>query len=167
MRDPRLWIEKSRLGDWEGDTLIGKGRKSALLSLIERKSLYTILVKLEGKNASDLADKLIGATTQLKKHLLTLTLDNGKEFAEHERIAETLNLKVYFAHPYSSWERGINENTNGLVRQYFPKGTDFNEVSDEEIQRVADKLNYRPRKTRGYQSPNKLFLGQPDDLLAA
>ena len=96
-----------------------------------------------------------------------MTLDNGKEFAAHERIAESLELKVYFAHPYSSWERGINENTNGLVRQYFPKRTDFNQVTDQEIQAVADKLNLRPRKTRGFQSPNQLFLGQSDDLLAA
>lgn len=158
---------KSRLGDWEGDTIIGKGHQSALLSLVERKSLYTILVKLSGRNASDLADKLIAATESLKDSLLTLTLDNGKEFAAHERIAESLALKVYFAHPYCSWERGINENTNGLVRQYFPKRTDFNQVTDQEIQAVADKLNLRPRKTRGFQSPNQLFLGQSDDLLAA
>ncbi len=164
---PSIVDHKSRLGDWEGDTIIGKGHQSALLSLVERKSLYTILVKLCGRNASDLADKLIAATEHLKDWLLTLTLDNGKEFAAHERIAESLELKVYFAHPYSSWERGINENTNGLVRQYFPKGTDFNQVADQEIQAVADKLNLRPRKTRGYQSPNQLFLRQTDDLLAA
>lgn len=164
---PAIVDRKSRLGDWEGDTIIGKGHQSALLSLVERKSLYTILVKRSGRSASDLADQLIAATEGFKDQLLTLTLDNGKEFAAHERSAETLELKVYFAHPYSSWERGINENTNGLVRQYFPKGTDFNSISDAEVYAVADKLNRRPRKTRGYQSPNQLFLGQSYDLLAA
>lgn len=91
----------------------------------------------------------------------------GLEFAEHETIADGLGAAIYFAHPYASWERGINENTNGLIRQYFPKGTDFNEVTDEQVKAVMDKLNNRPRRTRGCRSPNELFKGQRVDLLAA
>ena len=97
----------------------------------------------------------------------TITFDNGLEFAEHEQIAQGLGADVYFAHPYASWERGINENTNGLIRQYFPKGTDFNDVTDEQIECVMARLNNRPRATRNHCSPNELFMGQRVDLLAA
>ena len=103
----------------------------------------------------------------LKDKVHTITFDNGMEFAEHETIAKRLDADIYFAHPYSSWERGINENTNGLIRQYFPKGTDFNQITDDDVQWVMDRLNNRPRKTRGCQSPNELFMGQRVDLLAA
>lgn len=99
--------------------------------------------------------------------LHSITYDNGLEFAKHERVSEALELDTYFAHPYSSWERGINENTNGLIRQYFSKGTDFNDVTEEEIQHVMDRLNSRPRKTRGGKQPIELFLGKFVDLLAA
>ena len=102
-----------------------------------------------------------------KEKVKTLTFDNGKEFAAHRLIENRLDAPVYFAHPYSSWERGTNENMNGLIRQYFPKGTDFNRVTDQEIQRVMNRLNHRPRKTRGYKTPIELFLGQPVNLLAA
>jgi IS30 family transposase len=99
--------------------------------------------------------------------VIAVTLDNGKEFAQHERIAKELDADVYFAHPYSSWERGINENTNGLLRRYFPKGTDFMTLKDKEIQAVVDKLNHRPRKTRGFKTPHELFTGQSEILVAA
>jgi transposase, IS30 family len=164
---PAVVDRKNRLGDWEGDTIIGKGRKSALLTLVERKSLYTLIVKLTSRSATELADKLILTMKRLKVVLKTLTVDNGKEFADHKTIAEQLGAEVYFAHPYSSWERGINENTNGLIRQYFPKGTDFNGLDERDIQHVMDKLNNRPRKTRNYKTPNEIFLGQSVDLLAA
>lgn len=164
---PKIVEKKARLGDWEGDTIIGKGRKSALLTLVERKSLYTIIVKIKGKHAEPLADALIDYVRNENILLHTLTVDNGLEFAAHQRIADELEIDVYFAHAYASWERGINENTNGLIRQYFPKGTDFDKISDEEIQMVMDKLNHRPRKTRGGKSPNEIFLGQSIDLLAA
>jgi IS30 family transposase len=159
--------QKLRIGDWEGDTVMGKGRKSALLTMVERKTLYTIIVKLNGKHADLLADAAIKALRPLKDRIKTITLDNGLEFAEHERIAKSLNADIFFAHPYYSWERGINENTNGLIRQYFPKGTDFRSVTDNEIKQVMDKLNNRPRKTRGSRSPNELFRGLRKDLLAA
>jgi IS30 family transposase len=164
---PAIVEARHRIGDWEGDTIIGKGRKSALLTMVERKSLYTIIVKLQSRNAMELADKLTTAMKTIKKKVKTITFDNGKEFAEHKQISKTLNANVYFAHPYSSWERGINENTNGLIRQYFPKDTDFNTVTEKEIQRVMVRLNTRPRKTRAFKAPVELFMGKQIDLLAA
>ena len=164
---PAIVEARRRIGDWEGDTIIGKGRKSALLTLVERKSLYTVMVKLSSRNAMELADKLTAAMKTLKRKITTITFDNGKEFAEHKTISKKLNADVYFAHPYSSWERGTNENTNGLIRQYFPKGTDFNTVTEQDIKLVMDRLNTRPRKTRNYKAPIELFMGQRVDLLAA
>ena len=111
--------DKKRIGDWEGDTIIGK----------ERKTLCTVIVKLTGKNANDFADKAINVLKPMAESIHTITYDNALESAEHERMAKELKAKIYFAHPYSSWEKGINENTNGLIRQYFPKGTDFNQVT--------------------------------------
>lgn len=164
---PAVVERRVRIGDWEGDTVIGKWRRSALLTLVERKTLYTRIVRLKNRDATELADKLTGAMRRFKDRVKTLTFDNGKEFAAHRIIASRLSTRVYFAHPYSSWERGTNENMNGLIRQYFPKGTDFNRVTDQEIERVMNRLNHRPRKTRGYKTPTELFLGQPVDLLAA
>lgn len=164
---PAVVDSRSRIGDWEGDTIMGKGRKSALLTMVERKTLYTVIVRLTGKRADLLAESALECMKNLKSKVKTITFDNGLEFAEHEKIAKGLGADVYFAHPYASWERGTNENTNGLIRQYFPKGTDFNEVTDEQVQAVMDRINNRPRKTRGCRSPNELFTGQRVDLLAA
>jgi IS30 family transposase len=164
---PLVVERRSRIGDWEGDTVIGKGRQSALLTLVERKTLYTVIARLRGKQADLLAKAAVKVMKPMADRLHTLTLDNGLEFAQHEQIARELKANIYFAHPYASWERGINENTNGLIRQYFPKGTDFNQVSDADIAHVMERLNNRPRKSRGCCSPNELFLGQRVDLLAA
>ena len=164
---PAVVDRRNRLGDWEGDTVIGKGRKSALLTMVERKTLYTVIIRLTGKRADLLAQAAIEGMKHLKDQVKTITLDNGLEFAGHEMIAKSLEADIYFAHPYASWERGINENTNGLIRQYFPKGTDFNEVTDEQIEHVMNRLNNRPRATRGKRSPNELFKGLRVDLLAA
>ena len=164
---PPVVDRRNRIGDWEGDTIMGKGRKSALLTMVERKTLYTVIVRLTGKRADLLAEAAIANMKSLKSKVKTITFDNGLEFAEHERIAEELEADVYFDHPYASWERGINENTNGLIRQYFPKGTDFNQVTDEQVKFVMARLNNRPRKTRGGRSPSELFMGQRVDLLAA
>ena len=164
---PGIVESRSRIGDWEGDTIMGKGRKSALLTMVERKTLYTVIVRLTGKRADLLAKAAIAGMSDLKEKVLTITLDNGLEFARHAEIAEGLDADIFFARPYASWQRGTNENTNGLIRQYFPKGTDFNQVSDDEIRWVMDRLNNRPRKTRGGHSPNELFMGQRVDLLAA
>lgn len=164
---PAVVNRRNRVGDWEGDTIVGKGRKSALLTLVERKTLYTIIVGLKGKNADSLAEAAIHTMSHLKEKVKTITFDNGLEFAAHEKIAQGLDTKVYFAHPYASWERGINENTNGLIRQYFPKDTDFNQVTKGEIEFVMDRLNNRPRATRNGRSPNEMFMGLQVDLLAA
>ncbi len=164
---PTVVDRRNRIGDWEGDTIMGKGRKSALLTLVERKTLYAVMVRLTGKRADLLAEAAVINMKGIAGKVKTITFDNGLEFAEHERIAEGLKADIYFAHPYASWERGINENTNGLIRQYFPKGTDFNRVSDEQVRFVMERLNNRPRKTRGNRSPNELFMGQRVDLLAA
>lgn len=164
---PLVVENRCRIGDWEGDTVMGKGRKSALLTMVERKTLYTVIVRLTGKRADLLAEAAVIGMEDLKSKVKTITFDNGLEFAEHEEIAKGLGADIYFAHPYASWERGTNENTNGLIRQYFPKGTDFNEVTDEEVKAVMDRLNNRPRKTRGCRSPNELFMRQRVDLLAA
>lgn len=164
---PAVVDNRNRIGDWEGDTVIGKGRKSALLTLVERKTLYTVIIKLTGKRADLLADAAIEGLGPIKDRIKTITLDNGLEFAAHETIASALEADIYFAHPYASWERGINENTNGLIRQYFPKTTDFNDVSNEEIANVMNRLNNRPRASRGGRSPNELFMGQRVNLLAA
>jgi IS30 family transposase len=164
---PAIVDTKSRIGDWEGDTVIGKGRKNAFVTLVERKTLFTVVKRIESKHADMTADAIIESVRELKDSVLTITFDNGKEFAQHERIGQELEADIYFAHPYSSWERGINENTNGLLRRYFPKGTDFMALSEHEIQAAVDKLNHRPRKTRGYKTPHELFTGQPEKLVAA
>ena len=164
---PLVVDQRCRIGDWEGDTIIGKNRQSALLTLVERKTLYTIIVKISGKKADVLADNMIESVSPIMDRFKTLTLDNGLDFSDHERLAKSLSLRVYFAHPYSSWERGINENTNGLIRQYFPKGMDLNEVTQEQIEFVMDRLNNRPRASRGNKSPNELFMRLRVDLLAA
>jgi len=164
---PAIVDSRSRIGDWEGDTVIGKNHKSAIYTLVDRKSLYTVIVKLNGKNATELVDKTLKVLEPMSSKIHTITYDNGLEFAEHERMAKALDVDIYFAHPYSSWERGINENTNGLIRQYFPKGTDFNKVTNSQIEFVMERLNTRPRKTRGGKQPVELFLGKAIDLLTA
>lgn len=164
---PAIVEKRSRIGDWEGDTIIGKGRKGALLTMVERKTLYTVIERLTGKRSDLLAKAAVDGMRHLKSKVKTITFDNGLEFSHHAEIGEGLGADIYFAHPYASWERGTNENTNGLIRQYFPKGTDFNQVTDEQIKQVMERLNNRPRKTRGCRSPNELFMGQRVDLLAA
>ncbi|MDX8001186.1 IS30 family transposase [Xenorhabdus sp. Reich] len=162
---PKCVDKKQRIGDWEGDTIVGKDHKSALLTLVERKSLFTVIVKLEDKTAEGVAKAATRHLSLIKNKVKTMTFDNGLEFSEHELISKNLETKIYFAHPYSPWERGINENMNGLIRDYFPKGTDFNKVSEREVNLVANRLNNRPRKTRDYKTPNELFNGIPTHLL--
>lgn len=152
--------QRKRLGDWEVDTLVGKGHRGALVSLVERKSRYTLLQPVSQRLANLVADATISVLQPFADLVHTITGDNGKEFAEHVRIAETLKANFYFAHPYSAWERGTNENTNGLVRQYFPKKTDFSKVTLSETKRIVDKLNQRPRKCLDFKSPFEVFFNQ-------
>jgi IS30 family transposase len=152
--------QRERLGDWEVDTLVGKGHRGALVSLVERKSRYTLLQPVTQRLANLVADATISLLQPFVDFVLTITGDNGKEFAEHLRIAETLKANFYFAHPYSAWERGTNENTNGLVRQYLPKKTDFSKVTLSETKCIVDKLNHRPRKCLDFKSPFEVFFYQ-------
>lgn len=153
--------QRERLGDWEIDTLIGTGHQGALVSLVERKSRYTLLQPVSQRQAHLVADATISLLQPFAAVVHTITGDNGKEFAEHVRIAETLKACFYFAHPYSAWERGTNENTNGLVRQYFPKKTDFSLVTLSETKVAEDRLNQRPRKCLDFQTPFEVFFSQP------
>ncbi len=155
---PAIVAEKVRLGDWECDTVIGADRKSVLITLVDRSTLFTVSEKIPRKTARNVSNAMIRMLRPFKDKVLTLTFDNGSEFIEHERVGRALNATTYFAAPYASWERGINENTNGLLRQFFPKGTDFRDISKKEVQEAVDHLNNRPRKTRGYLTPTFLFL---------
>lgn len=157
---PQIVASKSRFGDWEADTIVGARHKGGILSVVERKSKLTRLRKLATKGAAEMKDNAIGLLAPLAARVHTITVDNGKEFCEHELIAAGLQARLYFAHPYSSWERGLNENTNGLVRQYFPKKYEFARISDQGLQQVEDLLNNRPRKTLGYRTPNEVFFKQ-------
>ena len=149
--------EKSRIGDWEIDTVIGKGLSYALMTIVERATQFTLSAQLQGKSAEEVTAATIALLTPYRAALHTITADNGKEFAYHEQITAALGTIVYFAHPYHSWERGLNESTNGLLRQYWPKCTDFRQVNQEEVSTVITKLNNRPRKTLGYKTPAQLM----------
>lgn len=162
---PPVVAEKSRIGDWEADTIIGKGQQQALVSLTERKSKFILLKKVERKTDALVKAAIIGLLKPYADKLKTITSDNGKEFAAHEAIAREIGADFYFAHPYASWERGLNENSNGLVRQYFPKGCDFTAITDMAVDQVMERLNHRPRKTLGYQTPNQVFFNLPDVAL--
>lgn len=157
---PKIVASKSRFGDWEADTIVGARHKGGILSAVERKSKLTRLRKLATKSAAEMKDNSIALLAPLAAKVHTITVDNGKEFCEHELIAAGLQARIYFAHPYASWERGLNENTNGLVRQYFPKKFEFNRITDKDLQQVEDLLNNRPRKTLGYRTPNEVFFKQ-------
>jgi IS30 family transposase len=155
---PQIVNSKRRYGDWEGDTVVSPGRRSGIVTMVERKSQY---LRMRKTNSLKSADTMRSACRGLKDLPVslrrTMTLDNGKEFAEHHRLTDKLGTDVYFADPYASWQRGLNENTNGLLRQFFPKGTDFSRVSHNELARVERLLNERPRKSLGYKTPDEVF----------
>jgi transposase, IS30 family len=157
---PQIVASKRRYGDWEADTIIGAHHRGGILSAVERKSKLTRLHKLATKAAAEMKDQTIALLAPLAARVHTITVDNGKEFCEHEQIASGLQARIFFAHPYASWERGLNENTNGLVRQYFPKKLEFATITDQDLQQVEDLLNNRPRKTLGYRTPNEVFFKQ-------
>jgi transposase, IS30 family len=144
---------RERLGDLEVDLMIGKGHQGALLTINDRVSGLLILERLQGKTADEVTAAIIARLKPYKEQLNTITSDNGKEFAGHIEIASELNIDFYFARPYHSWERGSNENLNGLIRQYIPKTTNINELDDGFIRKVETALNNRPRKRHGYLSP--------------
>jgi len=161
---PKVVDERSRMGDWEGDTIIGKGHSGAIVSLVDRLSRYTLLHQLPGKQAVPVRDAIIHLLMPFKARALTITFDNGLEFAKHEDITKALDVDIYFAHPYHSWERGLNENTNGLVRQYAPKNKTFDHVDDNLIDMIAYQLNHRPRKSLGFKTPYEVFFNTSQRL---
>lgn len=154
---------KSRIGDWEIDTVIGKGHSGALVTIVERVTKFTVSTRVNSKSAQDVTRATIALLAPFKAAVHTITADNGKEFSYHEEISKALAADVYFAHPYSSWERGLNENTNGLIRQYFPKSTNFKTVSKSSVAKAINRLNARPRMDLGFQTPKKLM----EDHMAA
>jgi len=157
---PAVVDTRNRLGDWEADTIIGKAHKQAIVSMTERKSGLALIYKVDRRTKGNTEKAMKRLLSPVSDQVYTITSDNGKEFANHEQIAKRLKCDFYFAHPYSSYERGTNENTNGLIRQYFPKNRDFRTITDKEIIHAMKRLNNRPRKRLGYKTPNEVFFGE-------
>ncbi len=155
---PAIVETRKRFGDWEGDTLEGAKGKGALATHVERRSRYLLAAKLEDKKAATMNAQSIASFLKLPiSRRKTLTVDNGKEFSQFKELEAKTGLNVYFADPYAAWQRGTNENTNGLIRFYFPKGTDFHAVTEEKLNEIVEKLNHRPRKCLNYQTPHDVF----------
>ena len=155
---PKIVDLKERIGDWETDTVIGKNHKGALVTAVERKSKFTCIRYVPYKRADLVAKALIDMLSPFQNKVHTITTDNGKEFAQHLKISDELKADVYFAHPYHSWERGLNENTNGLIRQYFPKNYSFHNITNGDVIKVQNQLNMRPRKALNFKTPLEEFL---------
>ena len=154
---PEIVDKRERIGDWEADTIIGAGQKGAIVTLVERKSRFTLLKQVSRRTAAAVEDAILDLLRPYQAVTHTITFDNGKEFTNHQTIAQKLQADMFFAHPYASWERGTNENTNGLIRQYFLKGSDFSSITDDQIVFVKERLNNRPRKCLDFQAPSVVF----------
>jgi len=161
---PAVVETRKRIGDWELDTIIGKNHKQAIVTMTERKTRLNYLFKVENKDAASVEFAIISMLRKSGLPIKTLTADNGREFAHHQSIARILKTSFYFAHPYSSWERGSNENANGLVRQYFPKGTDFRSITQANLDWVMRRLNNRPRNCLDMKTPNQVAFGYTPQL---
>lgn len=158
---PAIVDEKTRIGDWELDTIVpARGGKHVLMTMVERHSKYTLIDKIESKEAYPASKSIIKMLAPFKEKVLTLTSDNGTEFGCHQRVSKVLEADFYFAHSYKAWERGLNENTNGLIRQYFPKKSRFENLTRLDLSKVISKLNNRPRKTLGFRTPKEVFYGR-------
>jgi len=157
---PEIVDRKVRIGDWEGDTVVGKNHQGALVTLVDRKSKLTLIGKVDRYTAEAVERTIVNLMKLLPMRNHTLTVDNGKEFASHESVADALGIKVYFADPYCSWQRGLNENTNGLIRQYVPKGSNVRSLADWEVRQIMNLLNNRPRKSLGFLTPYEVFYEQ-------
>lgn len=162
---PEIVSKRDRIGDWELDTVIGKNHQGALVTIVDRKSRYLLMGKVENNTSELVSDTILRLLKPIRGSIKTLTSDNGKEFSDHKHIEETLQAQFYFAHPNSSWERGTNENTNGLIRQYIPKGRHMTTVEEKEIARILDRLNHRPRKCLGFRSAHDIFWAPPVALV--
>lgn len=155
---PQEVADRTVPGHWEGDLLVGPSRRSALGTLVERQTRLVLLVPLTQKDAVSIREAFAKEIRRLPSQLAkTLTYDQGTEMVEHKKLTMDTHMQVYFAHPHSPWERGTCENTNGLLRQYFPKGTDFTKVSPEEIEVAGKEMNTRPRKTLNWETPSEVF----------
>lgn len=157
---PAMVGTREWFGDWEADLVIGAGHQQALVTINERQSRYALIGHVPKKTAQAVSDVMVSLLTPYAACVHTLTTDNGKEFAQHERIASELGADFFFAHPYASWERGANENMNGLIRQFFPKKMSFDSITPDEITFAVDKLNHRPRKCLGFKTPHEVFMAQ-------
>jgi len=157
---PAIVDTRERYGDWEADLVVGARHSQALVTINERKSRYALIKRVTSKQAPVVRKAIVTKLRPFARLAHTLTTDNGKEFAQHERIASALKLNFYFAHPHAAWERGANENLNGLVRQFFPKHRKLEEVTDDEIALAQHRLNHRPRKCLGYKTPHQVFWEQ-------
>jgi IS30 family transposase len=157
---------RSRVGHLEGDLIVGKQGTGAIVSTVDRKSRITRLGKVETKSSPEVTSKLGEMLEPERDQVKSITFDRGKEFAGHQDLAEYLEIQTFFANAYSSWERGTNENTNGLVRQYLPKGTSFEDVSEQDVKWIEDRLNNRPRKILDFKSPNEVVEGKLTRLVA-
>lgn len=146
------------VGHWEGDLMIGVGQKSAIGTIVERKTRYTFIIKLENRKSETVTQQFAKYLNSLPKYIVkSMTYDNGMEMANHKWLADNTGMDIFFANPYSSWERGTNENTNGLIRRFFPKGTDFNKITIEQLKHAQFSLNNRPRKILAYKTPNEIM----------
>lgn len=164
---PEIVLTNEEFGHFEIDLIIGAEHKEAILTIVERKTKFLFMEKLKSKNAKELAKTMVNLLLPYKNIIKTITSDNGTEFAEHQYINQKLDCVFYFAHPYSSWERGLNENTNGLIRQYIPKGTYFEYISKENIKIVQHKINRRPRLTLDFEEPKNLFFKFVNEIALA
>lgn len=155
---PDFINDRSQIGHWEGDLMIGPKQASAIATLVERKTRFTYILKLRNRTTESVTTEIKNRLNSLpSKFRKSITYDNGSEMADHKWLTQKTGATVYFAHPYSSWERGTNENTNGLIRRYFPKGTDFNKLSYKQLLLIEQRLNNRPRKVLGYKTPLEAF----------
>ena len=159
---PKIVEEKARIGDWEAGTIIGAKNQGAIFSTVDRHSKFAVLQRLDRKYSAGIVEAVKNRMTKFLVH--TITFDHGKEFARHEEIALILNAVCYFAKPYHSWERELNEHTNGLVRQYLSKSRNLKDVNDEELAAIEERWNHRPRKVLGYKTPYEVFYQKPDPI---
>lgn len=148
---------KDTIGHWEGDTIIGLNHKGAIVTLVERKSNLLRMMLVPNRKAETVHKATVKILKDIKENIHTITFDNGKEFGDHEKMASDLDTKIYFADPYCSWQRGLNENTNGLIRQYFPKKTDFTKLTQKQVAKIEREINERPRKLLSFKSPFEIF----------
>ena len=154
---PSIVDARTRIGDWEADTIIGQHHKQAIVTIVERRTGLLKMKRVVKKSAQQVSEAMIELLTPVKIQVKTITSDNGKEFANHKKVRQKLFSPFFFADAYASWQRGSNENTNGLIREFLPKGCDFRQFCDGEIQAIEDKLNNRPRKRLGFRTPNQVF----------